>query len=202
LTDQWKSRRSRALCSIKPITAFFTMAKVRIREPSRVRESKPKATWDRATTCIPAQTETSLPLTRAEKYIRLYNVRDLDSPGTIGCTLKTVAFNKPTPTRFMGQAITIPLENAWFRSRILETVVTDEHREIYRHALECMRQAIQSPQNRLIQDQHTGGWKDYEDNFVPANARNQYANWYYYYPEAERIIQYFNINSSIGNSST
>jgi hypothetical protein len=80
----------------------------------------------------------------------------------------------------MHQAITTLPEDAWIKSRILETVVTDEHRETYRHALECMRQAIQSPFNRLIQDVNTGDWHDCEGYFAPANALNRYANWYYY----------------------
>jgi hypothetical protein len=55
----------------------------------------------------------------------------------------------------MHQAITTSPEDAWIKARILEAVVTDAHRETYRHALERMRQALQSPLNRLIQDVNT-----------------------------------------------
>ncbi len=38
--------------------------------------------------------------------IRLYNVKDLEHPGTADCTLKTVGFKEPTSSRYMHQAIT------------------------------------------------------------------------------------------------
>ena len=83
----------------------------------------------------------------------------------------------------MHLAITVPPVDTWIIPRILETVVTDDHREAYRHALECMRQALQSPWSRLIQDETTAGWRDCEGYFAPANALSRYANWHYY-PES------------------
>ena len=122
----------------------------------------------------------NIPSYDAGGEIKIYDIRDLEYPGTQNCTIKTVAHKEPTSGRTMHQAITIPPVDTWIIPRILETVVTDEHRETYRHALECMRQALQSPLNRLIQDEKTGGWLDCEGYFAPAATVNRYANWYYY----------------------
>ncbi len=87
----------------------------------------------------------------------------------------------------MDKVVATPPKDSWFKDRIYEDVVTNEHRETYRHALECMRQAIQSPDTRLIQDQKTGGWIDFEASFVAANEVNQYPNWYYYPDPSEKL---------------
>ena len=56
-----------------------------------------------------------------------------------------------------------------------------------------MRQVIQFPENRLIQDQHTGGWIDFECRFVPANEVNRFANWYYYPDPSEKLGDFIRV---------
>ncbi len=120
-------------------------------------------------------------------------IRDLEHPGTTECPLKSIPFRLPVPLRLMGHVITTSPKDSWFKDRIRGDVVTDEHRETYRHALECMRQAIQSPDNRLIQDQHTGGWINFECSFVAANEVNQYANWNYYPDPSEKLGDFIRV---------
>jgi hypothetical protein len=79
----------------------------------------------------------------------------------------------------MHQPIIVPPTVTWLKPRILESVVTDSHKEIYRHAIECMGQGVQSPFNRLTQDEYTGGWIDCESQVVQANKMNKYPMWYY-----------------------
>jgi hypothetical protein len=93
----------------------------------------------------------------------------------------------------MNQAIITAPPMTWYASRILESVVTDRQKEIYRHALKCMRQAIQSPLNRLIQNQHTGGWIDFEHNFVSANEINRYAYWCYFPDTSEKLGDFIRV---------
>jgi hypothetical protein len=129
----------------------------------------------------------NIPDLDVDRRMVFFDIRDLEYPGTTEFRLKTVPFKLPAPLRLMSQVITASPKYSWFKSRIREAVVTDEHRETYRHALECMRQAIQSPDNRLIQDQHTGGWIDFECRLVPANDVNRFANWNHYPDPSEKL---------------
>ena len=62
----------------------------------------------------------------------------------------------------MNQPILSPPSDTWLKPRVEGGIYTPAHREIYQHALECMRQAIQSPYDRLVQDRYTGGWLNCE----------------------------------------
>ncbi len=44
--------------------------------------------------------------------IRMYDIKDLEHPGTADCTIKTVALKEPTSSRYMHQAIITPPEDA------------------------------------------------------------------------------------------
>ncbi len=135
----------------------------------------------------------NIPDLNTDSRLVFFDIRDLKHPGTTECPLKTVPFKLPAPLRLMSQVITAPPKDSWFQSRIREAVVTNEHQETYRHALECMRQAIQSTDNRLIQDQHTGGWIDFECRFVPANEVNRFASWYYYPDPSEKLGDFIQV---------
>jgi hypothetical protein len=79
----------------------------------------------------------------------------------------------------MNQAIHTPPSDTWLKPRVEGGIVTPVIRDIYLHALECMRQAIQSPYDRLIQDRYTGGWHDCEGRFAPPSAaREKIPYWY------------------------
>jgi hypothetical protein len=52
------------------------------------------------------------------------------------------------------------------RLNIPESLITENHEQVCVHALECMRKAILSPYERLIQDRDTGGWINCEGQFV------------------------------------
>jgi hypothetical protein len=111
--------------------------------------------------------------------VQFYWIEDLECPGTERCDLKTVDYKLPTSTRFMSQAIHTPPSDTWLKPRVEGEIVTPAIREIYLHALECMRQAIQSPYDRLIQDRYTGGWHDCEGRFAPPSAaRDKIPYWY------------------------
>ena len=135
----------------------------------------------------------NIPSLNVDKSMIIWDIRDLEHPGTTECPLKSVAFRLPVPLRLMGHVIATSPKDSWFKDRIYEDVVTNEHRETYRHALECMRQAIQSPDTRLIQDQKTGGWINFECSFVAANEVNQYPNWYYYPDPSEKLGDFIRV---------
>ncbi len=114
--------------------------------------------------------------------IQFYWIKDLECPGTERCDLRTVDYKLPTSTRFMNQAIHTPPSDTWLKPRVEGGIVTPAIRDTYLHALECMRQAIQSPYDRRIQDRHTGGWHDCEGRFAPPTAPREKTPYWYYLP--------------------
>ncbi len=100
--------------------------------------------------------------------IQFFTLMDLEFPGSTECTFKTVPYKTPTANRFMHEPIRTLPTKTWLKPRldIPETLITDEHQRVYLHALECIRQVIQSPCERVIQDRDTGGWINCEVKFV------------------------------------
>ncbi len=120
-------------------------------------------------------------------------MEDLEHPGSEISNLKMIAYKLPTSNRFMRQPLASPPSDTWLKPRI-EGTVSSSHREIYHHALECMRQAIQSPYDRLIQDRYTGGWLDCEGIFVPLpEERNKYPLWYYLPNESKQLGDFIKV---------
>jgi hypothetical protein len=73
-------------------------------------------------------------------------MEDLEYPGSEICNLKMISYKLPTSnSRFMSQPIASPPSNTWLKPRVEGGIVNPAHREINHHALECMRQTIQSP---------------------------------------------------------
>jgi hypothetical protein len=70
-----------------------------------------------------------------------------------------VPYKTPCSPRLMHEPIRIRPTNIWLKARtgIAETLITENHVQTYMHALECMRKAINSPYERVIQDRDTGG---------------------------------------------
>ena len=60
------------------------------------------------------------------------------------------------------------------RLDIAESLITENHAQLYLHALECMRKAINSPYERVIQDRDTGGWINCEGQFVLPADQSMY----------------------------
>jgi hypothetical protein len=81
----------------------------------------------------------NIPALNVDRKMIIWDIRDLEHPGTSECPLKSVAFRLPVPLRLMGHVIATSPKDSWFKDRIRGDVVTDEHRETFRHALECMR---------------------------------------------------------------
>ncbi len=133
-------------------------------------------------------------LTTSGPPIKLFYMEDLEQPGSEISNLKLTAYKLPiTSNRFMRQPLASPPSDTWLKPRI-EGTVSSSHREIYHHALECMRQAIQSPYDRLIQDRYTGGWLDCEGIFVPLpEERNKYPLWYYLPNESNKLCDFIKV---------
>jgi hypothetical protein len=94
----------------------------------------------------------------------------------------------------MSQPVASPPSDTWLKPRVENGIVNPAHREIYHHALECMRQAIQSPYDRLIQDRYTGGWLDCEGVFVPLpEERNKYPLWYFLPHESHKLGDFIKV---------
>ncbi len=64
----------------------------------------------------------------------------------------------------------------WLKPRLdlPETMIAEDHKQLYLHALECIRKAIQSPYERVIQDRGTGGWINCEGQFVLPQDQHLY----------------------------
>ena len=118
-------------------------------------------------TGIGSQTPSNVPSLNSGGPIQFFTLEELENPGS-GCPIKTVPYKTPTANRFMHEPIRIRPTNNWLKARldIPETLITDNHAQTYLHALECMRKAIQSPFERVIQDRDTGGWINCEGQFV------------------------------------
>jgi hypothetical protein len=108
--------------------------------------------------------------------ITIFNVIDLEFPGTNDCELKTVPYKTPVLNRLMHQPIKTFPTKVWLKPRlgIPETEITVKHQEVYLNALECMRLLIQSPYERVIQDRDTGGWINCEGQFVLPHDQHLY----------------------------
>ncbi len=108
-------------------------------------------------------------------YLRCYQQEELENPGN-SCSLKTVPYKTPVSPRLMHEPIRIRPTNVWLKARmdIPESLITENHAQLYIHALECMRKAIQSPYERVIQDRNTGGWINCEGQFVAPADQSMY----------------------------
>ncbi len=113
------------------------------------------------------QTPSNVPSLNSGGPIQFYSLEELENPGN-SCSLKTVPYKAPTSLRFMHEPIRIRPTNAWMKTRldIPESLITENHAQIYIHVLECMRKAIHSPFERVIQDRDTGGWINCEGQFL------------------------------------
>ena len=132
-------------------------------------------------------------LTTSGPQIKFFYMEDLEQPGSEVSSHKLIAYKLPTSNRYMNQPMTSPPSDNWITPRI-EGKVNSNHREIYHHALECMRLAIQSPYERLIQDRYTGGWLDCEGIFVPLpEERNKYPYWYYLPNESNKLGDFIKV---------
>jgi hypothetical protein len=78
--------------------------------------------------------------------IQLFTLIDLEHPGSADCPYKTVPYKTPTANRFMHEPIRAIPQVSWLKSRLNlpETMITEDHKQTYLHALECIRQVIQS----------------------------------------------------------
>jgi hypothetical protein len=121
-------------------------------------------------------------------------MEDLEYPGSEISNLKMISYKLPTSIRFMSQPVASPPSDTWLKPIVEGGIVNPVHREIYHHALECMRQAIQSPYDRLIQGTYTGGWLDCEGIFVPLpEERNKYPLWYYLPNESKQLGDFIKV---------
>ncbi len=121
-------------------------------------------------------------------------MEDLEHPGSEISNLKVISYKLPASSRFMSQPVASPPSDTWLKPRVEGGIVNPVHREICQHALECMRQAIQSPYDRLIQDRYTGGWLDCEGAFVPLpEERNKYPLWYYLPNESKQLGDFIKV---------
>jgi hypothetical protein len=143
----------------------------------------------------PPREPSSVPaLSRSGADMKFHYIKDLENPDTLINNLNTVSFKLPTTSRFMNQPILSPPSDTWLKPRVEGGIVTPAHREIYQHALECMRQAIQSPYDRLVQDRYTGGWLNCEGDFVPLpEERNKYPLWYYLPNESSKLGDFIQV---------
>ncbi len=133
-------------------------------------------------------------LTTSGPPIKSFWMEDLEYPGSEMCNLKMISYKLPTPSRFMSQPVASPPSDTWLKTRVENGIVTPALREIYHYALECMRQAIQSPYDRLIQDRYTGGWLDCEGGFVPLpEERNKYPLWYFLPQESNKLGDFIKV---------
>ncbi len=91
--------------------------------------------------------------------IQLFTLMNLEQPGSVDCTFKSVPYKTPTANRFMHEPTRVLPTNTWLKPRLNlpETMITEDHARVYLHALECMRQAIQSPCGNTARHLYTPG---------------------------------------------
>jgi hypothetical protein len=116
---------------------------------------------------IGSTTPSNVPSLNSAGPIQFYTLEELEHPGN-SCPIKTVPYKTPTSQRLMNEPIRTRPTHAWLKARtdVPETLITETHVQTYMHALECMRRAINSPYERVIQDRDTGGWINCEGQFV------------------------------------
>jgi hypothetical protein len=117
----------------------------------------------------------NVPTLNSGTKLEFYFIRDLEHPGTATCSYNTVAYKLPTANRFMHEPLTALPPIKWLQPQmdVPPGTINQGHKEIYRHALECMRQAIQSPLNRVIQDRDTRFRRSLRTSTRPAQACDQ-----------------------------
>ena len=105
---------------------------------------------------IGSTTPSNVPSLNSGGPIQFYTLEELENPGN-SCPIKTMPYKTPTSQRLMIEPIRIRPTHAWLKARtdVPETLITETHVQTYMHALECMRRAINSPYERVIQDRDT-----------------------------------------------
>jgi hypothetical protein len=117
--------------------------------------------------------------------IQFFTLMDLEHPVSADCTFKTVPYKTPTANWFMHKLIRVLPTNTWLKSKLdlPEAMITDD---VYLHALEYMRQVIQSSYERFIQGRGAGGWINCESQFVLPVDQHLYTMPHHLPPDLDR----------------